>query len=71
MIIPGDTSLLHAARTQARDGFNKQRSLDAYSKEATEGITHAEGVAEVLKHNIVQGKRVEGSEKLSMLLEEG
>lgn len=69
--MPGDTPLLHAARTQARDGFNKHRSLDASSKEATDGIKHAEGVAEVLKHNIVQGKQVEGSDKLSMSLEEG
>lgn len=61
----GDAHLLHAARGQARNGFNKQRSLDASSKEAADGITHAEGVAEVLKHNVVQGQQVEGSDKLS------
>lgn len=61
----GDTHLLHAARSQARNGFDKYRSLEPSSKEATDGITHAEGVAEVLKHNIVQGRQVEGTEKLS------
>ena len=63
--LPGDTHLLHAARTQARDGFDKHRSLEASSKEATDGISHAEGVAEVLKHNIVQGKQVDSSDTLS------
>jgi complex III assembly factor LYRM7 len=62
---PGDTHLLYAARSQARNGFDKHRSLEASSKEATDGITHAEGVAEVLKHNIVQGKQVDGTDKLS------
>lgn len=68
--MPEDTHLLHAARIQARNGFDKHRSLDAASKEATDGITHAEGVAEVLKHNIVQGKHVAGTDKLSMLFDE-
>lgn len=65
-----DTHLLHAARIQARNGFDKHRSLDAASKEATDGITHAEGVAEVLKHNIVQGKHVAGTDKLRLNIHE-
>jgi len=66
----GDTHLLHAARIQARDGFNKHRSLEASSKEAADSITHAEGVADVLKHNIVQGKQVECSYKLRLNIHE-
>jgi len=62
----GDTHLLHAARIQAREGFNKSRSLNASSDEAVKGIEHAEGVAEVLRHNIVQGKKIEGKEALQL-----
>ncbi|RMZ74880.1 hypothetical protein DV737_g5649, partial [Chaetothyriales sp. CBS 132003] len=51
----GDLPLLHAARTQARAGFEKQSALDPSSKEATDAVLHAEGVAQVLRHNIVQG----------------
>ena len=52
-----DFNLLHAARTQARAGFDKQSSLDPSSEEATKAIVHADGVAQVLKHNVVQGSR--------------
>ena len=52
-----DYNLLHAARTQARAGFDKQSSLDPSSEEATKAITHADGVAQVLRHNIVQGSK--------------
>lgn len=52
--------MMHAARHQARGGFEKGRSLDPASKEATGAIEHAEGVVEVLTKNIVQGQQVEG-----------
>ena len=61
-----DFHLLHAARTQARTGFDSLRSLDSGSEEATKGIQHAEGVAEILRQNVVQAKRVEGSDVLRM-----
>lgn len=61
----GDFHLLHAARLQARAGFDKFTDLDPSSDEAAKGIAHAEGVAEVLRHNIVQGKYVEGKNTLS------
>jgi complex III assembly factor LYRM7 len=51
----GDHHLLHAARTQARAGFDKQTWLDSSSKDVTDAIAHAEGVAQILRHNIVQG----------------
>jgi complex III assembly factor LYRM7 len=61
-----DTILLHAARTQARNGFDTLRSIDAGSSEAVKAVEHANGVAQVLRHNVVQGQRVEGSDVLSM-----
>lgn len=51
---------------QARKGFEKNRALDATSKEVTDAITHAEGVAQVLRRNIVQGKQEGGKDVLSM-----
>ena len=30
------------------------------------GIGHAEGVAEILRHNVVQGKKVEGKDALEL-----
>lgn len=54
--------MMHAARGQARGGFDKGRSLDPSSKEATTAIEHAEGVVEVLTKNIVQGQQMEGKE---------
>jgi hypothetical protein len=65
--LAGDIALLHAARSQAREGFNNSRSLEAGSDEAVKSIGHAEGVAQILRHNIVQGRRVEGKEALRML----
>jgi len=62
----GDYHLLHAARSQARTGFDSLSSLDPSSDEAQKGIQHAEGVAEILKHNIVQGKQLDGSDVLQL-----
>lgn len=56
--------MLHAARIQARDGFNNLRSAKADSVEVVKGIAHAEEVAKLLRHNIVQGQKVEGKEAL-------
>lgn len=60
----GDFHLLHAARIQARNGFDNLSSLDPSSEGALKGIEHAESVATILRHNVVQGKRVEGSDVL-------
>jgi len=62
----GDHPLLHAARSQARAGFENQRTLKPESEEATKAVQHAEGVAEVLRHNVVQAKQVEGSDVLRL-----
>lgn len=66
--------MLFAARSQARAGFEKSRSLSPASEEAQKEVAHAEGVAEVLTKNIVQGEKVDStSEKYStqrMLLQD-
>lgn len=62
----GDFPLLHAARSQARAGFQSLSALDPSSEEAVKAIAHAEGVVDVLRHNVVQGKQTEGSDVLSM-----
>ena len=54
--------MLHASRHQARTGFDKGKSLEPASKEANEAVAHAEGVAEILLKNIVQGQQLEGSQ---------
>lgn len=61
----GDNHLLHAAQTQVRAGFDNNSSLDPSSPEATKAIEHAEGVASVLRHNIVQGVQAPGSDRFS------
>jgi len=61
----GDYPLLHAARTQARAGFDSLSSLDPASDEASKGIAHAEGVAQVLRHNVVQGVQKDDSDVIS------
>jgi len=66
----GDYHLLHAARKQARDSFNSLRSLNASSEEATKGIVHAEEVARLLRHNIVQAQKVEGKEAYQLRIHE-
>lgn len=58
----GDLPLLHSARHQARQGFDKGRSLQPESSEATEAVKHAIGVSQVLLHNIVQGRQMDGAE---------
>lgn len=58
----GDIAILNSARQQARQGFEKGRSLEPASAEATTAIQHAQGVAEVLLHNIVQGRQVDGEQ---------
>jgi complex III assembly factor LYRM7 len=42
------------------------RLLESDSENAVKGIEHAEGVAQVLRHNVVQGKKVEGREALKL-----
>ncbi|KZF22684.1 hypothetical protein L228DRAFT_268070 [Xylona heveae TC161] len=52
----GDARLLSAAREQARAGFESGRDLPLSSDETSARIAHAEEVAKILRHNIVQGQ---------------
>lgn len=47
--------MLSAARLEARTQFERNRHLSRDSREAAEGIQHAEGVAQILRANVVQG----------------
>lgn len=47
-----------AARSAAREGFETNRSLPAPA--AAESIEHAEGVAKILRENLVQGQATDG-----------
>ena len=60
-----DFTLLTSARVQARERFNKNRTLECSSKEAVEAVKHAEDVAQILRHNIVQGEQQAGKDVLS------
>lgn len=51
----GDARTFVAARAEARSQFEKNKHLSADSREAEEAVNHAEGVAQILKANVVQG----------------
>jgi hypothetical protein len=55
----GDTHMLLAARTHARQGFVDNRTLSEDVK-IVESIAYAEEVARVLRENVVQGKEEDG-----------
>lgn len=61
----GDIQLLQASRSQVRQGFEDKRSLETSSAETGEAIQHAEGVAEILRANIVQGRKDDGKDSYS------
>ena len=55
----GDQTLLAAAHLKARTTFQENAHLSPSSPEAEEQIAHAEGVAQVLRENVVQGEKIE------------
>jgi complex III assembly factor LYRM7 len=61
----GDLPMLHASQAQARQGFEDKRSLESSSEEVVKAIEHAEGVAEILRQNIVQGRKGDGEHSYS------
>jgi len=61
----GDARLLHAARIQVRDGFRRNSSLHPEDPAYAAAIDHAEGVATLLRQNIVQGVPV-GEDKYKL-----
>jgi len=61
----GDIPLLHAAQQQARTGFEQNASLSPEDPAVAAAIEHAEGVAQILRQNIVQGKQI-GDDKYKL-----
>jgi len=65
----GDAPLLHAAQQQARAGFRQNASLSPDDPTVATAIEHAEGVARILRENIVQGKHI-GENKYKLRIHE-
>ncbi len=53
----GDERILKQARTSIRSGFLANAALGPGDPETAEAIRHAEAVADLLRHNLVQGKK--------------
>ncbi|KAI4721578.1 hypothetical protein E4T48_02196 [Aureobasidium sp. EXF-10727] len=51
----GDHDTLHNSRKFARDSFDQNRGVKAGSIEAEKAVEHAQGVAQILRENVVQG----------------
>ncbi|KXT05530.1 hypothetical protein AC578_3712 [Pseudocercospora eumusae] len=65
----GDMPTLSASRVFARSEFHKNKSLKPDSTEAAQGIEHAQGVTQILRENVVQGKNL-GNEKYKLNIHE-
>ncbi|KAI4747930.1 hypothetical protein E4T50_01807 [Aureobasidium sp. EXF-12298] len=52
---PRDDSTLYNSRRFARDSFDQNRGIKAGSIEAEKAVEHAQGVAQILRENVVQG----------------
>lgn len=63
----GDNSTLTASRTYARAEFLRGRTLKPMA--ASQAIEHAQGVTQILRENLVQGKNV-GGEKYKLNIHE-
>ncbi|KAK0256269.1 Mitochondrial zinc maintenance protein 1, mitochondrial [Friedmanniomyces endolithicus] len=63
-----DPKLHPAAHRLAHESFAKTRRLDSGSIEALEAVKHAQSVAQILRENVVQGRKVgaEGEEKYKL-----
>ncbi|TQS34443.1 hypothetical protein Golomagni_05175 [Golovinomyces magnicellulatus] len=55
----GDTPVLLASRHQARIAFEKNSSLSSSSSECKEAIKHALEVSQILRQNVVQGRKLD------------
>ena len=59
--VTDDARMLYAARVEARSRFNNNRSLPVDSMDTLQKINEAEEVARILRQNVVQGQKVEGT----------
>lgn len=62
--------MLLAARAQARQRFEANRTLDPQSIEYTAALQEAEGVSTILRQNVVQGSSGGDGEKFSMSMQQ-
>ncbi|KAJ2965858.1 hypothetical protein NUW58_g10807 [Xylaria curta] len=60
----GDKPRLVAARSSIRQGFRRNATLEPTSPEFAAQVKHAEEVAAILRHNVVQGKKEGDTYKL-------
>lgn len=61
----GDAPILLAAQSQIRGEFRSKQGLDPKDSSVSEGIAHATEVAQFLRANLVQGKKMEEEDKYS------
>jgi len=55
-----DEPVRKAAHQQARQGFRRNRKLDNGGPDTATGIEHAQGVAQILREHVVQGRNTGG-----------
>ncbi|KAG6014199.1 hypothetical protein E4U43_006826 [Claviceps pusilla] len=67
----GDAPVLAAAQEQIRTVFRQQASLSPSEPSTADAIQHAQDVAQFLRANIVQGKRIEGEKDMYRTLKHG
>jgi complex III assembly factor LYRM7 len=60
----GDAPILAAAQQQIRHEFRQKSSLNSSDASTQEAIEHAQEVANFLKANVVQGKRMDGGDNM-------
>ncbi|CAK3824525.1 Mitochondrial zinc maintenance 1, mitochondrial [Lecanosticta acicola] len=58
----GDEHTLGAARLHAREQFRAKKHEVSGSIEASQALEHAQGVTQILRENLVQGKNVGGDQ---------
>ena len=59
--VTDDAWMLYAARVEARSKFDNNRSLPVGSMDTQQKINEAEEVVRILRQNVVQGQKVEGT----------
>lgn len=62
--VEGDAPILAAAQQQIRHEFRQKSSLNSSDASTQEAIQHAQEVANFLKANVVQGKRMEEGDNM-------
>ncbi|KAI9904464.1 hypothetical protein N3K66_000993 [Trichothecium roseum] len=62
----GDAPVLLAAQNQIRNEFRQKAALEDASG-IQEAVRHAEGVAQFLRENLVQGKKMDGDDAMYKL----